>query len=521
MTTRNIECLSENLQAIASLNGRAKAPVFLRWRETKESLHVDDINPASLKERQAYLDCLPESVRDEASLLLNQVAESISVERASGMNEKPEGQGQAIAFPEIPPWPEPVDGAVLLDEIIATFKRFIVTTAAQRDALGLFVLHAHAHDAAQVSPILNLTSAEKRSGKTTCATVIGAMVPRKVNSASLTPATIFRVIERHHVTIVADEVDAYLGDRDDLRGLLNSSHFRSSAWVPRCVGDDSEVRLFSTWAPIVLIGLRASKQHDTLRDRSIIIELRRRTPDEPIERCRLHKLDGICDAIRRRAVRWTNDNLEALRTAEPDIPSALNDRAADHWQNLLAIADIAGLEWGKRARNAALILSGDGGTIEDDSPGVLLLSDCQRFFDERSVDRARTADILPWLNQQEDRPWGGWRKGQPLDDRGCARLLKPYGIRSKNIRIGETSPKGYELAAFNDAFRRYLPSQPLHPLHASAATTYDLLLSATDRNDVAANCEANSLQDNDVADVADKQGMDDRSEIFWEPDDAA
>ncbi len=45
--------------------------------------------------------------------------------------------------------------------------------------------------------------------------------------------------------------------------------------------------------------------------------------------------------------------------------------------------------------------------------------------------------------------------------RQLARLLRPYGVRSHNVRIGEVQRKGYEQAQFADAWRRYLSSETL------------------------------------------------------------
>ena len=43
-----------------------------------------------------------------------------------------------------------------------------------------------------------------------------------------------------------------------------------------------------------------------------------------------------------KAARWALDHLAKLRAADPQIPTALNDRAADNWRILLVIADEAG-----------------------------------------------------------------------------------------------------------------------------------------------------------------------------------
>ena len=76
---------------------------------------------------------------------------------------------------------------------------------------------------------------------------------------------------------------------------------------------------------------------------------------------RLRKRDSHEFAIvRRQAARWAADNFDNLIDPDPAIPQALNDRAADNWRPLLAIADMAGGEWPQRAREAACVLSGEG-----------------------------------------------------------------------------------------------------------------------------------------------------------------
>ena len=49
--------------------------------------------------------------------------------------------------------------------------------------------------------------------------------------------------------------------------------------------------------------------------------------------------------------------VEAIATARPEIPAQLNDRAGDIWEPLLTLADLAGGEWPKLARDAALQMS--------------------------------------------------------------------------------------------------------------------------------------------------------------------
>ena len=88
---------------------------------------------------------------------------------------------------------------------------------------------------------------------------------------------------------------------------------------------------------------------------------KRKRSDERVTRFRPLRPGDLPD-LKRRCIRWAADNLISLRDAALDVavPDGLNDRAADNWEPLLAIADRAGGDWPERARKAALALSGNG-----------------------------------------------------------------------------------------------------------------------------------------------------------------
>jgi hypothetical protein len=368
------------------------------------------------------------------------------------------GQGQAVGFEDPQPWPDPVDGAALLLDLAAVLNRYVALPAHADVATALWSIHAHALAAADTSPILALVSPEKRCGKTRTLLVLSRLVPRPLSTSNITPAALFRTIELFSPTLLIDEAETFLGERDDLRGVLNSGHSRGAAFVVRTAGDDYEPRRFSTWAAkaVALIG----RLPETLTDRSIVIPMRRRAPEERIERLRLDR-PGAFVELCRRAARWAADHLAELCAADPEVPSEISDRAADNWRPLLAIADLAGGEWPRRARQAALALSG----AEDSQDGAReqLLGDIRDAFREREVKRIFTEDLLADLCAREDRPWREWRHGNCLTAIQLARLLKPFGIRPRSMRDSGGNAKGYELAAFADAFGRYLPAEPSQP----------------------------------------------------------
>src|SRR5262249_28940285 len=139
-----------------------------------------------------------------------------------------------------------------------------------------------------------------------------------------------------------------------LRGVLNSGHTRSQAFVLRCVGDDLIPTQFSTWCPKVFA--HNGRIHATLTDRSTPIGLKRKLKSEKVERIPTNP-DAYSD-LRRKCARWAQDNLEALKSANPTLPDINNDRALDNWDPLLAIAEACSSEWAEHARQVAMSLSG-------------------------------------------------------------------------------------------------------------------------------------------------------------------
>jgi hypothetical protein len=138
-------------------------------------------------------------------------------------------------------------------------------------AAALWTVHAHALEAAGASPLLTLTSPEKRCGKTTMLLLLARLVPRALLSSNISPASLFRIVERYSPTLLVDEADSFLRDNEELRGILNSGHTRDAAFVVRTVGDEHEPRRFSTWAPkaVALIGRLQSNVVNGLDDSAI------------------------------------------------------------------------------------------------------------------------------------------------------------------------------------------------------------------------------------------------------------
>ena len=355
---------------------------------------------------------------------------------------------------KVQPWNEPIDGALLLADIERVFLRYVFLPTGASVALALWVLHAWTMEAGDISPFMVLISPTKRCGKTTVLIILCYLTPRSELSSNISPSALFRYTEETRPTQLIDEADSFVKDNEELRGILNSGHTKAAAYVIRNVEINGEhkPRRFSTWAAKAIATIR--ELADTLEDRAVVLTLQRKPRTAKIER--LRKRDSNEFAIlRQKAARWAADNFAKLTDPDPNIPEALNDRAADNWRPLLAIADLAGGDWPKKAQDAALVLSGE----EAATFNVDLLADIRKAFGEEEA--ITSADAIAALVADPERPWATWGRGdKPLTQNGLARLLKPFRIISETIHpIGRPHAKGYKRIWFEPLWASYLPGQ--------------------------------------------------------------
>lgn len=351
------------------------------------------------------------------------------------------------------PWPEPVSGSKLLDDLRSLFTRYLVLPRGGAEAAALWTVFTHAHDAFSISPILGVTAPQKGSGKTTLLTVLGAVVRRPLSVSNISSAGVFRVTHRYGATLLIDEADTFLDvGEGSLRGVLNSGHQRHGAQTVRMRRrqGDYEPEVFSTWAPkaIAMIGDLPA----TLADRAVSIRMLRAKASEHVKHLRLDRLTEL-EPFRRRASTWAANNLETLKNHDPILPDGLVNRPADNWRPLLGIADIAGGDWPGLARGAAVQLTRELRS-RDLSEQVILLSDLRSLFHSTGKTRLTSREIVDSLARRDDRPWSEWHYGKPMTQAQLARLLSPFEIRPKMLAAGQ---RGYELRVCEDIFERYLP----------------------------------------------------------------
>lgn len=349
-----------------------------------------------------------------------------------------------------------------LDRVEAFYSRFIAYPSDHtRVAHVLWTAHTHVIDCFETTPRLAVMSAEKASGKTRLLEVTALFVPHARLSFSMSAAALVRIIAQGHEdgnipTILFDEIDNLFARSEEgiaeLRGALNSG-YRRNATSSRCVNRGAGVEDFPCFAPLAVAGLKTLP--DTLASRAIEIRMRRRAPDESVESFRLRIHPKQSDPIEEVLHWWCRKHKVEMAKFEPTLPEGITDRDADCWEPLLTIADFAGGDWSARARAAAKALTGitrDAGI----TAGVELLQHIKEAFGDR--DKLWTITLINLLCERDESPWQDVFRGKALNDRGLADRLKPYGIKSKQVKIGIENHQGYYAAHFADAWNRYLPA---------------------------------------------------------------
>ena len=356
---------------------------------------------------------------------------------------------------------EPVpllDGAELLDGAMAVLQQYVVFPDEHAVvATTLWVAATHAIDCWNAAPRLVINSPQKRCGKTRTLDVICGLCHHPLITVNATAAAVFRSLAGERPpTLVIDEADTIFGNKrvaeqnEELRALLNAGHQRGRPAL-RCVGNQQTPTEFPTFAMAALAGI--GMMPDTVTDRAVNITMRRRLPGEEVAQYRVRRDEPILHGLRDRLAVWARAHAEELAGAVPEMP--VEDRAADTWEPLIAVADAAGGRWPRMARAACLaMVAGADAAQEERSVQVRLLADIQHIFGEQDAVFMSSLELVQHLKNLTESPWGDWG----LTTSRLARDLAPFGIKpGHNV---EKTMRGYRLESFHDAFQRYICPGP-------------------------------------------------------------
>jgi len=460
-----------------TIDGDSAAKEFLEVALSEGEIDAEIRKLAALPERvyessrKAALERLPEGFRGG---VLDRLVKAERSKIAKADND-------FLPHWKVEPWPDPVDGAALLNELRRHFNRYAVTPKHGDVVLALWPLHTWVFDCFDITPYLVVTSPTRSCGKTLVMTLLYWLCGRGKRNDSMSKAAIFRSVDRDKPTLVLDEVGWVVDQKDDRQGILCGG-FERNGYVEICEGEGASInsRLYSTYGPKVfgLIG----KLTPTLMDRSIEINIQRKMSREKVESLRRRDNDQH-RVLRQKCLRWANDNRAALAAIEVRPPAGLDDRAFDIWEPLLSIAQLVGGDWPKLAMEAAIALSG-GEDDTNEETRVELLHDIEKEFACTEHTALITKTLIDRLCADEERPWATYNKGtynkeQRISAKQIAQLLSLFDIIPGTVHPHETgeakSAKGYRRAWFEDAFGRYpqVSSPPLETFLPSSRPNAD------------------------------------------------
>ncbi|MGP5050715.1 DUF3631 domain-containing protein [Brachybacterium alimentarium] len=381
-------------------------------------------------------------------------------------------------------------GHEILDDIEQAFRRFTIQQAEQDyEALALWTLYTHAAASFDYAPRLVLTSAEKRSGKSRTMEIAAAVAYAPMMTASVTPAALYRSIpdDGDTLTVFVDEADTIYGKNassetaEALRGFINAG-FRRGAPTIRVEGPNHTPTTFFTFSPVCIAAI--GRLPDTVTDRAVNIRLRRRKNTETVDPYRIRLHEPALKDIAESASEWARENKEFLASHIPsDMP--VDDRAADLWEPLVAVADVAGGSWPDRARDAARHHTGLEGDDEDESAGIEMLRDIREVLELHHGDRISSRSLTDLLRGKEESRWAE----EDLKARRLTITLREFGLRT--VRMPGGAANGFFISKFEDAFDRYLSpptalpppteAQQVHKTHFSGLTSVNVNVSPEER----------------------------------------
>lgn len=334
--------------------------------------------------------------------------------------------------------------------------------------LALWTIGTFLYKSFDVFPYVVITAATKRSGKTRLAELLSMMCKGPKQFGAMTSATVFHALDTPDpLTLFCDEAETLSSEAaSSMRAILNMG-YRQGQYVPRVV--QGEVKEFPTYCPkvFVLIGDVA----DTLKDRSIIIRMRRAEPKERF----------IFEPVRAEGGRIRALIEAALKTGGADAINDvymqhkgltfLTDRDEELWTALFAIAqvfcperieeltryavDIATEKTQDAARYTDLL--GQEKQVEQEEYAFRLLRDVHTLMSgHRQMDTKALHSALLDMNAA---PWRKFR-GDGLTIRNISDMLNPLGVSPVNLRIGPRSEnvvrRGYKAADVEKAVKKHL-----------------------------------------------------------------
>ena len=352
---------------------------------------------------------------------------------------------------EIEPWSHPVNIDSVINDFVAVIDEVMVIESDMRDAVAWWSLATWFVDYTDIAPYLMITAPEKRCGKSQLMSLLSKLTFNASASANMSTAALYYVLDQKpKSTILLDEVDQYLYDVPNFIGILNAGHGRELGFVDRIEGDKKRVaKKYDCFGFKAIAGISSKNISETLADRSIIIELKRKS--ETIKKKKLRDIpENSFIELKRKCARLVLDLGEKICTYHATKINALNDRQFDNWSLLLSLAELSGNDfWLNRVREISITISKRTESFQKscEHDRLVRIAVALSKFNEPEPTAEEISVHMPMIYR--------------ITGRCVADVLKIYGLHSKQkMRNGGHNLRCYNRSEIEEVIKAYLtPSE--------------------------------------------------------------
>jgi Protein of unknown function (DUF3631) len=337
-------------------------------------------------------------------------------------------------------------------------KYMVFPTEGLRFTVALWIIGTYLHKDVDVFPYLSITAATKRAGKTRLLELLKILCANSQWMTGGTGPSILYMIRDEAPTLLFDEAERLSSESTGIMREAMNSGYKKGQTIPRVGGSDGDgnkrTEHWPSYCPkaFSLIG----DVNDTLRDRSIIVQLKRGTPEQMDKLTRFVSRHAEPEgrAIAGALKQYVEDRKEQLMTAYDQfdgLPFLTSDRDEELWTSLFVICqaftpsrvtelqriavDVATEKTADARSYSELNQDGAEQRAQDEEYGLVLLRHLNEVMNGDKV--ISTADALQRLYDMPTAPWRKFR-GTGLTPVMMADLLAQFnGLTPKPVRMGK------------------------------------------------------------------------------------
>jgi hypothetical protein len=349
--------------------------------------------------------------------------------------------------------------AALLQRVEDFIVSYVVVPSSTRLVIALWAIATWLAEGFDAFPYLCLQSPVPRCGKTRLLEILELLTRKPWRGTTPSEAALFRFLESVP-TLLLDETESLRSRTRSERGeaileILNCG-YRQGATVIRCNGQSHRIKEFNVYGPKAFCAINGLPP--TLTDRSIIVRMQRRKPDETIRRFRFARAKAESQLIRAEIERQVKVFAKQVLAAYAELPELefLSDRDAELFSPLFAVCSaVAPARLKALETDARVLCNSKASDGKEESLALVLLADLGRLWPEGEEHWA-TADLLAKIRAQDESPWA---TDVQLTPRRLAKMLKPFEVAPRDLRTPVGTKKGYFQGQVFAALARYVPPE--------------------------------------------------------------